>query len=163
MPKSIIVLAALASLALAAPAQAATQIIAKHSGKYLDVPAGRLGKNGVTVQQWDRSGKKNQLWVFEPAGGGKYRIKNLASGKCLDLPEAKGDNGVAVQQWDCNGNVQQRWRVEQVQGNWYRIRSDASGKCLDLRGASKQNGAALQQWDCSGGDNQLFKVMRLGR
>lgn len=163
MPKAIIVLAALAALTLAAPAMAGTQIIAKHSGKLLDVPSGKLGQNGAMVQQWDRSGKKNQLWDFMPANGGKYRIKNLASGKCLDVPNASSANGQSVQQWDCNGNVQQLWRVEDAGGGWYHIRSDASGKCLDVRGASRDNGAALQQWDCTGNGNQTFKVMRLGR
>jgi hypothetical protein len=40
---------------------------------------------------------------------GPYVLKNVLTGKCLDVPGGIKDRGVRVQQWDCWGGDMQKW------------------------------------------------------
>ncbi|GAB2844957.1 endo-1,4-beta-xylanase [Actinoallomurus bryophytorum] len=78
-------------------------------------------------------------------------IKGVASGRCLDVPNASTTDGIQVQLWDCNGNSNQQWAATsaselQVYGN----------KCLDAAGTG--NGVKVQIYSCHGGDNQKWRV-----
>jgi len=134
------------------------EIIAKHSGKCLDVEGARQD-NGVNVQQWACGGGPNQRWRLEDAGGGYYRIVAVHSGKCLDVAGGSRDNGANVIQWECHGGDNQLWRLEQ-HGDAFRIIPKHSGKALDVEGARQDNGANVQQWQFGGGPNQLWRLVR---
>ena len=93
------------------------KIIAKHSGKSLDVYGGTISTgNGVAVQQWDYNGAGNQQWKFVPVAGGYYQIIAKHSGKSLDVNGGVGatGNGPQVQQWDYVGAFNQQWRLTPV-------------------------------------------------
>jgi endo-1,4-beta-xylanase len=82
---------------------------------------------------------------------GTGQIKGVASGRCLDVPNASTTDGVQVELWDCNGNSNQQWASTsaselQVYGN----------KCLDAAGTG--NGVKVQIYSCHGGDNQKWRV-----
>ncbi|KAB8194332.1 1,4-beta-xylanase [Nonomuraea phyllanthi] len=84
-------------------------------------------------------------------GGDEGTIKGVASGRCVDVPNASTSDGTAVNLWDCNGNSNQQWTLTsagelRVYGN----------KCLDAGGSS--NGAVIQIYSCWGGDNQKWNV-----
>ncbi|NKZ06675.1 1,4-beta-xylanase [Actinomadura latina] len=86
-----------------------------------------------------------------PTPGGSGQIKGVASGRCLDVPNASTTDGVQVQLWDCNGNSNQEWTYTsagelKVYGN----------KCLDAAGTG--NGTKVQIYSCWGGDNQKWRV-----
>jgi endo-1,4-beta-xylanase len=79
-------------------------------------------------------------------------VRGVASGRCLDVPNASTTNGTQVQLWDCNSNSNQRWtyvtssKQLTVYGN----------KCLDASGRGTTNGTAVIIWDCSGQTNQQW-------
>ncbi len=60
------------------------QIIAKNSGKCLDVTS--ISKTeGARIQQYDCWGGPNQLWDFSANGDGTYQITSVNSGMALDV------------------------------------------------------------------------------
>ncbi|PWI13154.1 1,4-beta-xylanase [Streptomyces sp. Act143] len=78
-------------------------------------------------------------------------IKGVASGRCLDVPNASTTDGTQLQLWDCHGGTNQQWTSTsagelRVYGN----------KCLDAAGTG--NGAKVQIYSCWGGDNQKWRL-----
>lgn len=142
--------------------QALYRIMAKHSGKCLDVTGGNIG-NGARVLQWDCHGRENQQWTFTPVGDGYYKIIAKHSGRGLDVFGGifSTGNGVIVEQWDYNGRANQMWRVDYIGDGYYTIIARHSGKSLDIFGASTDNGAQAHQWDYVGGDNQKWRLTEL--
>ncbi|MFK4869505.1 endo-1,4-beta-xylanase [Streptomyces sp. CSMPJR101] len=86
-----------------------------------------------------------------PPTGDGGQIKGVASGRCLDVPNASTTDGTGVQLYDCHSNSNQQWAVTdsgeiRVYGN----------KCLDAAGTG--NGASVQIYSCWGGDNQKWRL-----
>jgi hypothetical protein len=136
-----------------------SQLVAKHSGKCLDV-VGVSSDNDAEINQWDCSGGDNQTWKIEDAGHGFSFLKAKHSGKCLDVSEISLSDGAAVIQWDCWGGDNQKWKIEPAGDGFSTLKAKHSGKCLDVSGVNKGNGARLQQWECWGGENQKWKLVR---
>jgi hypothetical protein len=130
------------------------------SGKCIDVEGAPGRINGAKLQLWDcelsgtnpdNGSVTDQRWELIKGGF----IRNVLSGKCIDVDGAPGrNNGAKLQLWDCelsgtnpdNGSAtDQKW--EMVKGGF--IRNVLSGKCIDVDGApGRNNGAKLQLWDC---------------
>ncbi|MGW4086202.1 endo-1,4-beta-xylanase [Streptomyces sp. NPDC004822] len=86
-----------------------------------------------------------------PPTGDGGQIKGVASGRCLDVPNASTSDGTGVQLYDCHSNSNQQWAVTdsgeiRVYGN----------RCLDAAGTG--NGAKVQIYSCWGGDNQKWRL-----
>jgi hypothetical protein len=107
-------------------------IIAKHSGKCLDVQSNRTN-NGAGIVQFQYLGGDNQKWKLEPVGGGYFRIIAKHSGKCLDVQSNRTNNGAGIMQFQYLGGDNQKWRLEPVGGGYFRIIAKHSGKCLDVK------------------------------
>ena len=139
-------------------------IVARHSGKCLDVARAGVG-NGAQVVQWDCNEGDNQKWQFTPVGNGDYKIIARHSGKSLDVfgGIVSQGNGVIVEQWDYNGAGNQLWQLIPVEDGYYRIVAKHSGKSLDINGGpgATSNGAQAQQWEYVRGDNQKFRLVSL--
>ena len=58
--------------------------------------------NGANVMLWDYRGSRNQLFRFQSAGNGKWRIINQNSGLCLDVANRSSSDGANLMQWECN-------------------------------------------------------------
>ncbi|MFE0907433.1 endo-1,4-beta-xylanase [Streptomyces rochei] len=84
-----------------------------------------------------------------PADGGQ--IKGVASGRCLDVPNAATTDGTQIQLWDCHTNSNQQWTY--TDAGELRVYGD---KCLDAAGTG--NGAKVQIYSCWGGDNQKWRL-----
>ncbi|MFE8925325.1 endo-1,4-beta-xylanase [Streptomyces rochei] len=84
-----------------------------------------------------------------PADGGQ--IKGVASGRCLDVPNAATTDGTQIQLWDCHTNSNQQWTY--TNAGELRVYGD---KCLDAAGTG--NGAKVQIYSCWGGDNQKWRL-----
>jgi Ricin-type beta-trefoil lectin domain len=82
----------------------------------------------------------DQIPRYTPA----FELRNLATGKCLEVADWRTDSGAPVRQWTCHGGANQQWTANsnQLLVNTY------SGKCLDVPGASTVWGAQVIQWDC---------------
>jgi hypothetical protein len=140
--------------------QRPVQIIARHSGKCLDV-RGISVDRGAVVQQWGCWNGPNQQWQLTPAGDGSFIVTSVNSGMVLDVYGAFTNNGDKIQQWSFLGGANQKWRLQPVSGNYYELVAGHSGKCLDVTGGSGavQNGAVVQQWTCLGGTNQQWQLV----
>ncbi|MFC8997167.1 endo-1,4-beta-xylanase [Streptomyces rochei] len=84
-----------------------------------------------------------------PTDGGQ--IKGVASGRCLDVPNAATTDGTQIQLWDCHTNSNQQWTY--TDAGELRVYGD---KCLDAAGTG--NGAKVQIYSCWGGDNQKWRL-----
>jgi hypothetical protein len=86
------------------------KVIAKHSGKCLDVN-GASTADGANVQQWSCNGGNNQRWKLVSMGDGYNELVAKHSSKCLDVNGASTADGANVQQWHCTGSNNQRWKL----------------------------------------------------
>lgn len=130
-------------------------IIARHSGKCLDVYNGSLD-NTANVQQWECLNYANQRWQLVATDSGYYKIVARHSGKVLDVYGGSGADGANVQQYGYGGGWNQQWQLVLVDGNYYRLVARHSGKVLDVWGGSVDSGANVQQWTSHGGANQQW-------
>ncbi|GAA4526446.1 MULTISPECIES: endo-1,4-beta-xylanase [Nonomuraea] len=79
------------------------------------------------------------------------QIRGVASGRCVDVPNASTADGTQLQLWDCHSNSNQQWSYTSAQ----EIRVYGN-KCLDAAGSG--NGARVQIYSCWGGNNQKWRV-----
>jgi len=131
-------------------------LLARHSGKCVDV-SDNSAADGGTVLQYACNGGLNQQWRLEDAGGGYVRVIAQHSGKCLDVSGASTADGATVLQWSCGTGTNQQWLFQDQGNGYYRLVARHSGKCLDVSGASTASGALLIQWPCGSGTNQQFQ------
>ncbi|GAA2710234.1 MULTISPECIES: RICIN domain-containing protein [Streptomyces] len=85
------------------------EIVARHSGKCLDVYDASQA-DGAGVIQWPCNGDGNQRWRLEGVGGGAYQLRVMHSGKCLEASWS-GTPGEQLRQYPCNGAVNQHWTL----------------------------------------------------
>src|SRR5947209_7840316 len=86
------------------------QIVAKHSGKVLDVKAGSTD-NGADIIQYHSTGADSQQWQLVPASGGYYQIMAKHSGKVLDVKAGSTEDGALVTQYHATGADNQLWKL----------------------------------------------------
>jgi endoglucanase len=79
-------------------------------GQALDV-INRGTANGSLIQLWTYGGGTNQQWMPVSVASGLYKLVNVASGRCLDVPAASTANGVQLEIYDCNGTGAQSFRL----------------------------------------------------
>ena len=151
----------------AAALEGTYQIIARHSGKALDVQ-GKSAAQKANVQQWQNVGGDNQQWQITSAGNGYYTLKAKHSDLALavDLDPAtnggKQDptaNGVNIFQYGTNQNDNRLWKIESVGEGYYKLTNKYSGKVLDVSRVSQNNGASVHQWTYVGGANQQWQLV----
>ena len=131
------------------------EIVARHSGKCLDVEGESMAA-GARVIQFVCGGWANQQWQIISVGGGYYKIVARHSGKVLDVQWGALDNGTPVWQWDENGTAAQQWEIIDVGGGYVRIMARHSGKALDVAGGSTADLTQIHQWDYVGIANQQW-------
>lgn len=120
--------------------------------------------DGANIHIWHWYGGDSQYWCMASQGyyynGSRvYKIRNLYTGKCLDIDGPSGNLGTRVHQWGCKSYADyrsQQWAQEPF-GSGYRFRNVfAGGYCLDIREFGTSDGTPVQIWSCSGADNQTF-------
>ena len=133
-------------------------IMAKHSGKCLDVYNGSVDDGAPMIQGRCERGNAQQFTLVSV--GDTYQIVGNQSGKCLDVAGASVDNGVPVIQSGCNGGGSQLWYVR-LRGDHFQLVAKHSKKCVEVPGGNKNMGIQLVQWPCHGGDNQAWTIASL--
>ncbi|VXD25271.1 LamG-like jellyroll fold domain-containing protein [Planktothrix paucivesiculata] len=128
------------------------KIVAKHSGKVLDVDGAK--KEDANVHQWTWVNGDNQKWQFVSVEGGYYEIVAKHSGKVLDVSAAKKDNNRNVQVCNRFNVDNQKWKLEGLGGNCYKVIAKHSGKVLDVSGKSTSDGGNVQQYEWQAKDPQ---------
>ncbi|MFF7521656.1 RICIN domain-containing protein [Streptomyces pseudovenezuelae] len=131
-------------------------LVARHSGKCLDI-TDNSAADGAVALQYTCNGGLNQQWRLQDAGAGYVRLVAQHSGKCLDVSGGSTADGAFVNQYRCTTGTNQQWLFQDQGGGSYRLVARHSGKCLDVANASTVNGARLIQWPCGTGTNQQFQ------
>lgn len=124
--------------------------------------------NNTNIQIWER-GKTQENQTFQPisCGNGYYVLKDVNSGKVLDICGGNAYDGANVILYEYHGGANQQWRFiykgKENGHNWYELESKVNGNyCLDVNGASSSNGANVQVWSRNGTSAQKF-MMWYGR
>ena len=91
-----------------------------------------------------------------PIPGGRYFLRNSASGDVLDVPGGNTANGTRLEQWPFNGGANQQWTLTDLGCGLYTIMNVATGKSIDVNGQSLYDGGVVDQWDYTGGANEQF-------
>lgn len=136
------------------------QVIAKNSGKCLDV-RGDSTDAGANIQQWSCTGDTNQQWLFIAAGDGSYEVQSVNSGMSLNVYGNSSSNGAPIIQWPYSGTPNENWRLQPTGNGYYTLVVESTGKCLDVTGGppATSDGIGIQQWHCWGGDNQAWQLV----
>jgi hypothetical protein len=130
------------------------EIVARHSGKCLDVSA--ASTTLASVIQWTCHGGANQQWRLEPVENGAYRIVARHSGLVLDVYGALTEDVAPLIQYPWHGGTNQLWTIASDTGDYVRIVARHSGKVLDVEGASIDEGARVIQYSEHGNANQQW-------
>ena len=142
------------------PAPGVYEVVARHSGKCLDVAGASLNA-GAPVIQWTCHGGENQHWAVEASTDGSYRLVAGHSGNALDVSGASLADAAAIIQYSPQDRDNQKWTIEAVGGGYYRLIARHSGKALDVSGVSTEDGAGAIQWPLTGGSNQEWLLRRI--
>jgi endoglucanase len=134
------------------------RVIARHSGKALDVNAHGTA-DGSNVIQWAYGGGNNQRWTFTHLGNNVYQIVGVESGKALEVASTSTANGTNVDIRTYTGATNQRWTISATSGGYYRLTPvSSSGSALDVSGVSTADGANVHQWSWTGANNQQWAI-----
>ncbi|HEX8531408.1 MAG TPA: RICIN domain-containing protein, partial [Cytophagales bacterium] len=133
------------------------QLVARHSGKALDVSQASTAE-GAKIQQWSAHGGTNQQWSLQSTGNGYYKLIARHSGKALTVSSTSS----ATRQYAYQGYDSQQWKVESLGNGYYKITSKAGGRALDVDRASTQDGAVVLVWTYAGAYNQQWRLRSLG-
>jgi aryl-phospho-beta-D-glucosidase BglC (GH1 family) len=132
------------------------RVIARHSGKALDVQSAATN-DGANVHQWGYYGGNSQRWTLTYLGNNQYKIIGVGSGKALEVASTSTANGTNVDIRSYTGANNQKWTITATSNGYYRLTPvSSSGSALDVSGASTADGANVQQWGWTGGNNQQW-------
>lgn len=92
--------------------------------------------------------------------GSVVYVKNVRSGRYLDVAGATAKNGANVLQYSFHGKKNQQWKLVSTGDGTYKIASMlGTGKyVLDIASGSTGNGANLIIWNDTAKDNQRFSL-----
>jgi len=136
------------------------EIVARHSGKCVDIDGGSTASGAMAIQ-FSCGGWPNQQFQIIPVGGGYYKIVARHSGKVLDVQWGATTNGTPVWQWDENGTTAQQWSIIDVGGGYVKIIARHSGRALDVAGGSTADLTQIHQWDYVGIANQQWLLRQV--
>ena len=132
-------------------------LIARHSGKCLDIPS-QSQAIGQELAQYTCNGGNNQRFWARDAGGGHVRLVTRHSSLCLAVSGGSTANAAHVVQETCGSGAEQQWLLSDAGGGYVTLTARHSGKCLDVSDESTADSARLIQYDCTGGANQQFRI-----
>ena len=89
------------------------QLVAKHSGKALDVENGQTD-DGANVRQHTLNDAPAQRWKIASVGEGFFKLIAEGSGKLLTVAGGATENGTNIFQWTDTGGAEQHWRFVPV-------------------------------------------------
>ena len=98
----------------------------------------------------DLTSDATQKWILTRDDSGTYRVRNAASGQCMDVFYSSTASGALVGQYTCTGTDNQRWRVTNS-GGVLTLVAQHSGLSLTagadgLVVQANDTGAANQRW-----------------
>jgi hypothetical protein len=138
-------------------------IVAKHSGKCLDITGGPgATQDGAPAEQWECTGATNQSWTLQNDGFGRFQIIAQHSGLCLWA--ANGHDGTPLQQTTCNATDTKQLWVRQSAGapGEFKFLQVSGGRCFEVDGGTQAtgNGPLIKLKLCNGAANQTWTIGR---
>jgi hypothetical protein len=131
------------------------ELVARHSGKCVDVVNGSSAVNAQVIQ-YTCNGGTNQQWSARDAGNGYVQLVARHSGLCLDVASGATADGTQVVQYTCGTGTNQQWQFQDSGSGYARVVARHSGKCLDVTSASTADSARVIQWTCGTNTNQQW-------
>ena len=121
------------------------QLIARHSGKCLDV-SGASTEPNVAAVQWDCQAVADQQWSLETLPGGDVRLTARHSGLALEVLDGSLDDLAPVVQNTVRDAPQQQWILASVGDGYSSLINRHSSRALDVLAESTESGAAVIQY-----------------
>lgn len=139
--------------------------VSANSSLNLDIENGAINSNGARAQIYNANSSKAQQFSFEQTDDGYYVIRNLGSGKVLDVAGGRTINGASVQLYDYNGTCAQKWALSRKPNGKIEILSKCNGnKALDIAGGNiNSSGAKLQLYSRNDTPSQEFNIKSLSQ
>ena len=126
--------------------------------KVIDVSGGsHNAKNGTNIQIWNKNNTAAQRWYIKYERDGYYTIRNLQSGKSIDVEAAGDKNGTNIQAWSINDTCAQKWKILRIK-NEYTFISTCSNKVMDLAAANTEKGSNIQLYEANNTGAQKWKL-----
>ncbi|WP_010182621.1 galactose-binding domain-containing protein [Aquimarina agarilytica] len=101
----------------------------------------------------------DQKWVFNHLGNDVYTIKNLGTGRYLEVSNARCANGALVQTWTNSNGNHKKWKISKNGANYILKPNHCLSRALDRdRGAID---AKVHLWQAVLNNNQKWKVERI--
>jgi hypothetical protein len=132
-------------------------LVAKHSGKALEVPSAYTD-NGRGLVQGEFLSAEHQKWTLTHAGSGWFTLTNRQTGCSIDITGAQTGSGAVALQWPPHAGDNQRFSLIPTGDGYYLITAKHSGLALTIEGASTARGARVLQMPVTGSDNQRWKL-----
>ena len=115
--------------------------------------------NGTNVQIWnDSASSRYNSFDLIYVTDGFYKLKHVASGKCLDVTNGSSNFGANVALHDDNGSLAQQWGITLNNGG-YSLVSRVNGYALDLDNGNTSNGANVQVYPKLNNDHQRWSFV----
>lgn len=92
---------------------------------------------------------------------GRYTLRAVHSGKCLDVTGASNADNAAIQQYGCGGAGAQAFDLT-LEGGYYHIINASSKKGIAVAGSATTDGTRMHQWTAYNLDNQRFTFIDKG-
>ena len=118
--------------------------------------SGSATGDGGNVQATASGGLASQKFRFTMKEDGFYEVRNLNSGKVLDVDHGNIVPGTNILQWSDYASDNQRWAVQRCEGG-YRLVCKANGLALTL-GASAGPGSNAFASTVADGQGQVFSL-----
>ncbi|GBU21513.1 hypothetical protein R80B4_01406 [Fibrobacteres bacterium R8-0-B4] len=117
--------------------------------------------DGTNIVLWNEynSGTTQAQWSFALQSDGAYTIKNVKSGKVIDVPRSSKDNGTELTIYAGGGTANQKWNVTPNVDGYVSIKNVNSGLAMDVPKNSAANGTKIIQYEYHGGNSQQFKLV----
>ncbi len=131
------------------------------SGQVLDV-ASAQDRNGANIQLWFSNNTEAQKWqITYNRATDSYAIRNVMSGKALDLVNSSTYSGNNIQLYDHNPQVcAQDWKLTLRTADYYSLSSACNtGYAIDSQNGDSYSGNNIQLWFDNGTNAQIWQFV----
>ena len=139
--------------------------ISTNTSLNFDVENGLINSNGSRIQIYNINNSKSQQFSFDRKEDGYYVIRNIGSGKVIDIAGGNMSNGTKVQLYDYNGTCAQKWALNRKYNGKIEILSMCNGsKSLDVIGGDiNLSGTKLQIYNRNDTPSQEFNIKSMSQ
>ena len=114
--------------------------------------------NNVVIES--RRNSDSHKWHFTRQADGSYEIKNMNSGRCLDVRDGGTTNGTNVWTYYDNDSSPQRWFIRGTEGS-YSLKSACCTNVIDVTDARFYDGTNIQMCDDHDHYAQKFSIDKI--